>query len=128
MSVPCSVVMKGRRAAGGHLLREQARKSNAEWRSGRAADRALALGNLRHARGQSEAVRRIVEQRVVRDFDFVIVDARHVGIETDGIGVADEVDLVAAVRQFEAELGGDDAAAAVGGVAGDADAHAPSMG
>jgi len=88
----------------------------------------LAFSNLRHARGESEGIRRIVEQRVVRDFDFVIVDTRRVGIETDGIGVADEVDLMAAMRQFETELRGDDPATTLGGIAGNADAHAPSMG
>ena len=45
------------------------------------------------------------------------------GIQADGIGVRDEVDLVAAVGEFESELRGDDPAAAVGGIASDADVH-----
>ena len=51
----------------------------------------------------------------------MVVDARRAGVEADRIGVGDEVDLVAARGQFQAELGGDDAAAAVRGIAGDAD-------
>jgi hypothetical protein len=51
------------------------------------------------------------------------VDARDILIEPYGIGVADEMDFVAARRQFQAELGGDDTAAAVRGVTGDADSH-----
>ena len=51
------------------------------------------------------------------------VDVRVVGVHADGRGVADEMDVVAAGGEFLAELGGDDAGAAVGGVAGDADFH-----
>jgi hypothetical protein len=38
-------------------------------------------------------------------------------------GVADEVHLVAAIGQLQTELGRDDAAAAVGGIASDSDLH-----
>jgi len=48
---------------------------------------------------------------------------RVVGIHADGRSVADEVDVVAAGGKLLAELGGDDAGAAVGWVAGDADFH-----
>ena len=44
-------------------------------------------------------------------------------VETNWIGVGDEVDLVAAIGQFEAQFRGHDAAAAVGGITGDADVH-----
>ena len=60
----------------------------------------------------------------IRDsFHLVVVDARQVLIEPNGVGVADEMDFVAARRQFQAELGGDDPAAAVRGITGDADSH-----
>ncbi len=57
----------------------------------------------------------------------MIEDVGRIGIEADGVGVADEVDLVAAGGEFHAEFGGDDATAAIRGVAGDADAHRFSM-
>lgn len=81
------------------------------------------LGDFRHAGGESQAVRRVLEERVVRDFDLVIDDIRAV-VEADRVGVGDEVDLVAAVGEFESEFGGDDSAASVGWVASDADSHA----
>ncbi len=43
--------------------------------------------------------------------------------EAEGLRVGDEVDLVAAGGEFDAEFGGDNAAAAVGGITGDADLH-----
>ena len=48
---------------------------------------------------------------------------RIVGVHADGRGIADEMNVVAAGGEFLAELGGDDAGAAVGGIARDADAH-----
>ena len=57
----------------------------------------VALRHLGHARRQRQAVRRVLEQRVVGDLDLVIVDARRVRIQPDRVGVGDEVDLVAAV-------------------------------
>jgi len=65
----------------------------------------------------------VVKERVGGDFDLMEVDVRVVGVHADGRGVADEMDVVAAGGEFLAELGGDDAGAAVGGVAGDADFH-----
>jgi len=65
----------------------------------------------------------VVEERVGDDFDFVEMDARVIGVHADWRGVADEMDVVAARGEFHAELGGDDAGAAVGGITGDADAH-----
>jgi hypothetical protein len=65
----------------------------------------------------------VIEKRVAGDFDLVKMDVRVVGIHADGRGVADEVDVVAARGEFLAEFGGDDAGAAVSGVAGDADFH-----
>src|SRR5712691_10910862 len=53
----------------------------------------------------------------------MIIDAGDAGVQPDGIGVGDEVHFVAAVGQLQAELGGDDAAAPVSGIACDADFH-----
>ena len=81
------------------------------------------LGHFRHARGQRQIVWRIFEQRIAGDFHFVIVN---VGMRTgqpDGLGIGDEVNFVAALRQFQPQLGCDHAAAAVGGITGNADFH-----
>ena len=79
--------------------------------------------DLEHFGGERQRVRRMVEQRVGGDFDFVEMDVRIVGVHADRRGVADEVDVVPAGGELLAEFGGDDAGAAVGGIAGDADAH-----
>src|SRR5438067_165178 len=83
----------------------------------------VSFGYLGHARRQRQAVRRVLKQRVIGNFDLMIVNARDARIEADGIGVSDEMDVVTAVGELEAELGGDDPAAAVGGVTGDSDSH-----
>ena len=80
-----------------------------------------------HFGGESQRIGRVVEKRVAGDFDFVEVDAGVVEIHADGRGVADEVDVVAARGELLAELGGDDAGAAVGGIAGDADFHLAAL-
>ncbi len=79
--------------------------------------------DFQHFGGEGQGVRRMVEERVRCYFDFVEVDMGVVRVHADGRGVADEMDVVAAGGQFLAELGGDDAGAAVGGIAGYADAH-----
>jgi len=79
--------------------------------------------DFEHFCGEGQGVGRMVEERVGDDFDFVEMDALVVGVHADGRGVADKMDVVAAGGKFHAELGGDDAGAAVGGVTGDADAH-----
>ncbi len=81
------------------------------------------LGNLSHARGQRQIVRRIIEQRIPRHFDFVIVNVGFLAAQPDGLGIGDEMNLVAALGQFETEFGGHHAAAAVGGITGDPDLH-----
>jgi hypothetical protein len=53
----------------------------------------------------------------------VIEDAFVAAAEAEGLRVGDEVDLVAEGGQFDAEFRGHHAGAAVGGIAGDADAH-----
>ena len=82
------------------------------------------FGHFRHARGQRQIVRRILEQRIAGDFHFVIVNVGMRAAQPDGLGIGNEVNFVAALRQFEPQLGCDHAAAAVGRIAGDADFHA----
>ena len=77
--------------------------------------------HFRHARGQRQAVRRILKQRISGNFHFVIVDARRAGIQPDGIGVGDEMHFVAAGGQLQAQFRGDNAAAAVSRITGDPD-------
>ena len=109
--------------SGHHLLRQQ----RGDRMRNRVVDvqqiEIVAGRDLGHARRQRQAVRRILKQRICRNFNFVIMNSREAGIEANGIRVSDEMNLVAARRQFQAELGGDNAAAAVGGITGDADLH-----
>ena len=81
------------------------------------------LGDLGHAGGEREIVGRMFEERIVGDGDFVEVDVGLAAGEAEGLRVGDEVDLVAAGGEFDAEFGGDNSAAAVGGITGDADLH-----
>ena len=119
---------EGQPAHGGqHLLRQQGGDGMRDGVVHVQHVEVVALGHLRHARGQRQAVGRVLEQRVGRDLDLVVVDARRVRVQPDGVGVGDEVDLVAAGGQFQAEFGGDDAAAAVSGIAGDSDVHLASV-
>jgi hypothetical protein len=66
-----------------------------------------------HADRESQGVWWVLEQRVVRDFDFVeeqpLVERR----EAKRLCVGDEVDLVTAGRQLDAELSGQRAGPAV---------------
>jgi hypothetical protein len=43
--------------------------------------------------------------------------------QANGLGVGDEMDIVAALGQFQAQFGGDHTAAAVGGITGDSNLH-----
>ncbi len=81
------------------------------------------LGDLGHAGGEREVVGRVLEERVVGDGDLVVADVGFAAVEAEGLRVGDEVDLVAARGELDAELGGDNAGTAVGGIAGDADLH-----
>ena len=83
----------------------------------------LGFGNLHHFDGEGQRVGRVIEKRVVRDFDFVEGDVFRAGIQPHGRSVADEVNVVPARGQLHAELGGHDSGAAVGGIAGDAYSH-----
>jgi len=65
----------------------------------------------------------MVKERVGNHLHFVKVEALTVEAQADRRCIANEVDLVAARGELDAELRGDDAGAAVSGVASDADAH-----
>ena len=79
--------------------------------------------NFEHFRGERERVWWMVKERVGDHFNFVEMDARIVGVHANGRGVADEMNVMATRGELHAEFGGDDAGAAVGGIARDADAH-----
>ena len=79
--------------------------------------------HLVHAHGEREIVRRILEQRVPADVDLVEVDAWQKRRQAERLLVRDEVNLVSAPRQRDAELRGQRAGTAVRWIAGDADLH-----
>jgi hypothetical protein len=81
------------------------------------------LGDFGHASGEGEVVGWVLKKRVVRDRDFVVTDIGFSAGEAEGLRVGDEMDVVAASGELDAEFGGDDSGAAVGGIAGDADFH-----
>jgi hypothetical protein len=81
------------------------------------------LKDLEHFGGERQRVRRVVKERVGNHLYFVKMDALTVEAQADRRSIANEVDVVAARGELDAELGGDDAGAAVSGVASDADAH-----
>lgn len=56
----------------------------------------------------------------------MIKDAAFTPGQAEGLRIADEVNLVAECSQFNAEFGGNDAAAAVSWIARDSDAHRPA--
>ncbi len=79
--------------------------------------------DLEHLGGQREGVWRMVEERVGDHLGLVEVDARVLQVHADRRGVADEMDVVIARGEFLAEFSGNDTRAAIGGIAGYADAH-----
>ena len=85
------------------------------------------LEDFEHFGSERQRVGRMVEERVADDFHFMKVNALRVEAQADRRGVTDEMDLVTAGGKFHSKLGGDDAGAAVGGIAGDADAHGKSF-
>ena len=74
---------------------------------------------------QRERVGEVVEQRIAAHprLDLMEVDPLGVSVEAERGVVGDEVHLVAASRELEAQLGRDRARAAVGRIAGDPDLH-----
>jgi hypothetical protein len=87
----------------------------------------IKLGHFRHARRQSKVVRGVVEERITGNFDLVEVNVRLWLREPDGLRVGDEMNVVAALRQLEAEFGCNHSASAVGGIARDPDLHSARL-
>ena len=83
----------------------------------------IQLRNLRHARGQRQVVGRVIEKRITRDLDLVVVDIWFRSTEPDGLGVGNEMNVMPTLGQLEAQLGGDNAATTVGGIACDSNLH-----
>ena len=81
------------------------------------------LGDFGHAGGEGEIVGRMLEERVVEDLDLVEVDVVLAAGEAERLRRGDEVDVMAAGRELDAELGGDNAGSAISRVAGYADAE-----
>src|SRR5215468_6042439 len=79
--------------------------------------------NFSHAGSERQIVRRVVEQRIPGDLDLVIVNMRLGLREPDGLSVGNEMDVVSALCQFEAQFRGHHPAASIGGIAGDPDLH-----
>ena len=77
--------------------------------------------HLRHAHGEGQRIIRIFKQPIMVDGDGMEMQARLADGQAERAFVADEMHLVAAPGQFLAQGGGQNAAAAHGGVAGDAD-------
>ena len=76
MSVPWSVVMKGRwRPRAASIWRASSALTEWGWRSGRGGDRAVELGDFGHARGEGEVVGRVFEERIAGDRNLVVEDA-----------------------------------------------------
>ncbi len=82
--------------------------------------------DLVHPHGEREIVGRVLEERVASDVDFVEVDPRAELPEPERLLVGDEVHLVAARGERDAEFGRERARTAVGGIAGNADLHEDS--
>src|SRR5439155_20241644 len=83
----------------------------------------LGLEHFEHLRRKRQRVRRVIEQRIGRDFDFVKVNMWIGQIHANRRCITDEMNIVTACGQFLAELRRHDAGAAISRVAGDADAH-----
>ena len=62
----------------------------------------IELGDFGHAGGEGEIVGRVFKERVVRDGDLMEANIGFAAGETEGLGVGDEVDLMAAGRKFDA--------------------------
>lgn len=78
-------------------------------------------GDFGHLDGERERVVGVFEEIVVVDNDGVEEDASGVDGDAERAFVTDEMDLVSTARELFAERGSEDAGAADGGVASDAD-------
>lgn len=83
----------------------------------------LGLKDFEHLDRERERIRGMVEQWIGNHRCLMEVDSRIVCLHPDGLGIGDEIDVVATSRELLAKLGSDDARATVGRVSGDADTH-----
>ena len=81
------------------------------------------LGDFAHLGGERQGVRRVIEQRIRGDFDFVEKYSLARAGQPDRHRVADEMHFVPARGQLDAQLGGDHARSAIRWIAGDSDFH-----
>jgi len=79
--------------------------------------------DFRHAGGERQIVGRVIKERVTGDLDLVIVDVRLRLRKPNGLSVGNEMDIVPAMGQLQAQFRGHHAAASVSGIAGDPDLH-----
>ena len=131
MSVPCSVVTtRGTSVAAGlqHLLRQERRRGVRD-RVVRVDDLERELArDLHDLVGERQDVLRFAKERIARRVHLMEDEPGLVVAEPERRIGADEVHLVAAVRERLRQLGRDDAAAADRGVADDADVHGVRVG
>src|SRR5690349_10230496 len=82
--------------------------------------------DLVHAHSERQVVRWILEERISSNVHFVKEDARQKCREAKRLLVRDEVDLMPATRQRDAELRGQRAGSTIRRVTGDTNLHAPT--
>src|SRR5213592_4141248 len=87
----------------------------------------LRLRYLGHLCRQGQRIGRMVEEGIGGDFHLVKMDARARFYKTHRRGIADEMNLVSALRQFLPQLGGYYAASTVRGIASNSYFHAPPI-
>src|SRR5262245_24922668 len=83
----------------------------------------LQLRNLSHLGGKGQRIRRVIEERIGRNFHFVKINAREAPFQAQGRGIDDEVNLMAALSQLLPQRCRYDAASSIGWLAGYADLH-----
>jgi len=84
------------------------------------------FGHFQHFGRERQRVGRMIKKWIGGHLYFVKVDALMRRAQSNGHRVADEMDLMAARRQFDAQLGGYDARASVSWIARDSDFHGTS--
>lgn len=79
--------------------------------------------DFQHFGGERQRVRRMIKKWITRDLNLMKENVRIAEVHANRRSIADEMNVVAARGQFLAKLGGNDAGAAVRGIAGYADSH-----
>jgi hypothetical protein len=79
--------------------------------------------HLCHFGGKGQRIGGVIEERIGRNLHFVKINAGKDTFQAQGRGVADEVNLMAALGELLPQLCRYDAASAIGWVAGYADFH-----